>query len=503
MSSEKTMLLPEPKELPPEARTANVFSKLTEGSLTSIGQCCDHGCRAMFDEKHATIEYKGKPILQGNRNHHNKLWYFDLNSKQHLDKTINVITNQTPNVANYIIPKTNSEKLTRFLHGACGSPVVQTLIHGVKEDHLSTWPHLTARNIAKDIRAPTATILGHLDHQRKNKLSTKRLAQSSLEMKLDIKPEPIQNKCNQAYISLYEHTNSNRLHTDQTGKFPTKSIRGYQYILIAYVYDTNTILYRPLKRKLASELQSTYDELYSYLTARGYKPKFHRLDNEVSIETQELLEALGATVEIVPPNSHCRNAAERAIRTAKNHLIAILSATHENFPLYLWCYLLLQAEITLNLLRSSRIHPHLSAYHSLCGAFNFKRTPLAPPGIKVIAYNSVGTRESWATHGKLGCYVGPAMNHYRCYQVYIPSTRKIIISDTLQYTDDNMFEIPYKSKDDNLHDAVTELQTMMHSPSPLPTHTNTPRAQAIEKLRDLLLSSSDPGNITPPTSEGE
>ena len=200
----------------------------------------------------------------------------------------------------------------------------------------------------------------------------------------------------------------------------------------------------------------------------------------------------------MPPNSHCRNATDRAIRTAKTHFIAILSATHENFILYLWCYLLQQAEITLNLLRTSRSHPHLSAYNSICGVFNFKRTPLSPPGIKVIAYNSVETRESWVTHGKLGHYVGPTMNHYQCYKVCVPSTRKIIISDTLQHTEDNLFEVPHKTKDDNLHDMVNELQTMLQSQFPLATHTNNPRAQAIEKLRNLLLQTSTSNEITSP-----
>ena len=159
----------------------------------------------------------------------------------------------------------------------------------------------------------------------------------------------------------------------------------------------------------------------------------------------------------MPPYCHCRNAAERAIRTAKNHLIPILSAAHVDFPLYLWCLLLQQADITPNLLRTSRIHPHLSAHHSLCGAFDFRKTPLAPPGIKVIAFNNVSTRESWAVHGKLGYYIGPAMNHYRCYQVYLPTSKRIITTDTLQCTEDNSFDTPYSSKEDDFLDAVTGL----------------------------------------------
>ena len=92
ISSDKTILPPEPKELPPEVWTANVFIKLTEGSLTSIGQCCDHGFTAIFTKHHANINCKNKLIIQGHRNHSNKVWYLDLNSKQHRkNMTINTL----------------------------------------------------------------------------------------------------------------------------------------------------------------------------------------------------------------------------------------------------------------------------------------------------------------------------------------------------------------------------------------------------------------------------
>ena len=74
-------------------------------------------------------------------------------------------------------------------------------------------------------------------------------------MKQDIKPEPTQHECNKAYVSLCEHADRNRMHAYKTGRFTIKSIRGYEHILISYVHDTNTILYRPLKTKIAEELQ--------------------------------------------------------------------------------------------------------------------------------------------------------------------------------------------------------------------------------------------------------
>ena len=96
----------------------------------------------------------------------------------------------------------------------------------------------------------------------KKKLSTKKIPQSETETIQDFLP-PIEPKCNKVYISLYEETN--RIHTDQTSKFPIKSLWGYNYILIAYVYDTNTILYRPIKSKEAKEIQSVYTNLYNIL----------------------------------------------------------------------------------------------------------------------------------------------------------------------------------------------------------------------------------------------
>jgi hypothetical protein len=55
----------------------------------------------------------------------------------------------------------------------------------------------------------------------------------------------------------------------------------------------------------------------------------------------------------VPPGTHCRNAAERAIQTFKNHFIAGLCSIDKDFPLHLWDRLVEQRFITLNLLRGS------------------------------------------------------------------------------------------------------------------------------------------------------
>jgi hypothetical protein len=74
--------------------------------------------------------------------------------------------------------------------------------------------------------------------------------------------------------------------------------------------------------------------------------------------------------QLTPVGIHRRNAAERAIRTFKNHFLAGLASTDDDFPLHLWCRLLSQAQHTLNLLQTSRINPRLSAEAQLNGQFD-------------------------------------------------------------------------------------------------------------------------------------
>ena len=73
--------------------------------------------------------------------------------------------------------------------------------------------------------------------------------------------------------------------------------------------------------------------------------------------------------------------------------------------------------MTLNLIQQSRINPKLSAYAQLEGQHDFNANPLAPPGIQVLIHEKISTRRTWAPHGVEGWYLGPSMDHYRCYKV--------------------------------------------------------------------------------------
>lgn len=168
--------------------------------------------------------------------------------------------------------------------------------------------------------------------------------------------------------------------------------------------------------------------------------------------------------QLVPPGVHRRNAAERAIRTFKDHFIAILCGTDANFPMHLWDKLLEQAIITLNLLRTSRINPKHSAYSQLNGPFLFTYTPIAPLGSKVMAHVKVQNRKTWDPRAEEGYYIGPAMNHYRCYNCYITRTEATRVCDTVSW-EPSTHRAPTATSTDIIVQSWDDMQQAFQNPS--------------------------------------
>ena len=166
------------------------------------------------------------------------------------------------------------------------------------------------------------------------------------------------------------------------------------------------------------------------------------------------------TFQLVPPNNHRANAAERAIQTFKNHFISCLSTCDDKFSLHLWCCILPQAQLTLNLLRNSNTLPHLSVECYLNGPFDFNKTPLAPFGSYCATHEPPNIRKSWDKHTQSGWYLGPAFEHYSCFRVYIPSTKNDRISDTVEFFHSN-YKIPNITNTDALIDAAQTLTTAL------------------------------------------
>jgi hypothetical protein len=357
-----------------------------------------------FQARHShNLRFRKLQILSGPRDLNTGLWRINLRqTNNHKPETI----------ANNVYELRNTGALVHYLHKALFSPTKSAMLQAVKDGHLITWPGLTEDAISKHLKLTPATAMGHMNQRRHYIRST---SKAPIE-KQSTPDTDLGTKTHLVYAVIVDQ---GQLYTDLTGKLPVRSSKGNSYVMICYIYDCNYIKVIPMKSRSASEWVKAYDSIHQELTVRGFKPKLQTLDNEASAALKNLFTVNNIAYQLVPPHCHRRNAADRAIRTFKEHFVAGLSSVDPSFPMHLWDRLLPQAEITLNLLRTSRLHPQLSAAEHFHGLVDYNKTAFAPPGCKIIAHEKPGKRRTWAPHGQHGYSLGPAMHHYRCQNVYI------------------------------------------------------------------------------------
>jgi hypothetical protein len=256
-----------------------------------------------------------------------------------------------------------------------------------------------------------------------------------------------------------------QLYTDLTGKFPVRYSKGNSYVMVCYVYDCNYVKVIPMKSRSAYEWVKAYDTIHQELTVKGFKPKLQTLNNEASTALKNFFTINDIAYQFVPHHYYRRKATERAIRTFKEHFVAGISSVDPAFPLHLWNRLLPQAEITLNLLRTSRLHPQLSAAAHFHGIVDYNKTAFAPPGCKIIEHGRPGKRCNWAPHGQHGYSLGPAMHQYQCQNVYISATASERIVDTLKLFPHN-YQMPQLSSTNRLLVAAKDMTEALQNHHP-------------------------------------
>ena len=95
-----------------------------------------------------------------------------------------------------------------------------------------------------------------------------------------------------------------------------------------------------------------------------------------------MLQKIRTVVQLAPPYSHRENAAEQDKGTFKNHFVVKLASVAYKILNILWCWILKQADNSMNLLKTSGKNPMLSSYAKISGTFDFNARPMAPPGKK-------------------------------------------------------------------------------------------------------------------------
>jgi hypothetical protein len=404
-------------------------------------------------------------IIEGQRNASNGLWNIPFAPKDNpppLTPTRSL--KNFHNEANGAIHLNKTKQdLATFLHACAFSPVPSTFLRAIKQGHFSLWPGLTASLVNKHLPKSLATSKGHLKTQQKNVQSTKINTNLPIAASLDCSPSQEANNTSThcVFSTIVRATDlRKKSYSDQTGKFPTQSSRGHNYVMVLYDYDSNSIQTRPLKTRQAAEITKAWTEMHSQLNLNGYAPTLHVLDNECSHELKKAFKKNKVDYQLVPPHVHRQNAAERAIQTWKDHFCAGLATCDPKFPLTEWDLLMPQAEITLNLLRSSRRQPKLSAYACINGHFDFNQNPLAPPGTRAVVHVTPDKRPNMTTHGLDAWYVGPSQEHYRCYKCYLPSTNGVRDVLTVDWFPHKV-PFPKVTTDEYLRQAATDMLTLL------------------------------------------
>ncbi|KAI2490331.1 hypothetical protein MHU86_24250 [Fragilaria crotonensis] len=524
--------------LPPAARFAHIFPTLSSGSLLSIGLLCDHGCTATFNPHSVDITLDGATILTGTRSPTTNLWTIDLSAHQPPARPIFLSHHQPSHSINALLA--NDATIARrvaFYHAALFSPSLSTWCSALDAGHLTTWPDLTSAQVRRHPPPSIPMIKGHLDQQRANLQSTKRhsdkhannatailhpsntnadtdktdttispIPSTVLVNTDDFHPPPTTPPALRTHLVYADFASATgQIFTDLTGRFIQPSSKGNSDMLVIYDFDSNYIHVEAMRSKSGPEILAAYTRAHTLLTSRGLKPQLQRLDNEASTALKSFMTNHEVDFQLVPPHVHRRNAAERAIRTFKNHFIAGLCSTDRNFPLHLWDRLLPQALLSLNLLRSSRINPKLSAWAQVHGAFDFNRTPLAPPGTRVLIHEPSTVRDTWAPHAVEGWYLGPAPLHYRCYTIWADATSAERIANTLTWFPSHV-EMPATSSLELATAAAQDLVAALlnsNDAAPLPPAALVQRA-ALQQLADIFATITDttpsPQTSIPPLS---
>eukprot|EP01082_Thalassiosira_pseudonana_P012372 g11214.t1 g11214 contig5:382941-386300(-) len=366
----------------------------------------------------------------------------------------------------------STEQAIRYLHAAAGFPPKTTWLKAIRAGNFVTWPGISAESVYKFFPESEETQKGHMDRQRKGVRSTK--DKSTQETQLT----PMQRE-HDVFIKVY--TQRDVMYTDQTGRLPAISSKGNQYVMVLCEIDGNVILVEPMRSKADGEMQKAYLRLLARLKAAKIVPKKHVLDNECSEAMKALIKET-CQLELVPPGTHRRNIAEKAIQTFKKHFIGILAGTADDFPLHLWDRLLPQAEMTLNLLRQANARPTVSAWAYLFGPHDYNRMPLAPMGCAVQIHDAPEQRRTWAPHSVDGWYIGTSDEHYRCHKIFIKATRTERITDTVFFKHKYLTN-PTVTPEDAVVKAAQDLTKAVQGNLNLKGKANM---EAIQKLSDMF-----------------
>jgi hypothetical protein len=255
-----------------------------------------------------------------------------------------------------ITATSSTAEYARYVHQMLCSLPSTTLLQALdKSTEMKTIPGLTPQLICTCLPRSTATDKGHMRRHCANTASTRNNHANELLAWAEVDRIPTHKACavqDMFCFAALADANAGTMNTDLTGAFPVRTFKNMQHIFVAYVYDLNTIIVRPMPSRTDASFITAFTDIFNVLRARQYQPALNVMDNKCLKAVEKHIHHNTVEIQLVPPHNHRVNVAKRAIGTFKEHFVAALATVDMNCPLQLWDEFLPQVELTLNLLRS-------------------------------------------------------------------------------------------------------------------------------------------------------
>jgi hypothetical protein len=151
-----------------------------------------------------------------------------------------------------------SPELVRYLHVAAGFPTKPQWITAIKNKQYASWPGLSVDAVRRHFPESDETHKGHGRKTQSGLRSTKPKENKRIDSNDDFQfnnPEdaslrPIK-KEKSIFIKILDMDDegTQKIWTDQPGRFPKKSMKGSQYMMVLTESDSDAILVEPMKNR--------------------------------------------------------------------------------------------------------------------------------------------------------------------------------------------------------------------------------------------------------------
>jgi hypothetical protein len=292
--------------LPKAATSAYTIPGMKNHSLMSLTQLCNAGCKIIMDKDELVVIYKGMVVMNGIKNKQNGLWYLPIKQDAtEITYAIHDDRRPTQQTANSVYHTSTLAETIQFIHQCMFSPTVDTFCRAIDNDQLIGFPAITSAQVQKYLPESTATAKGHMNRQRKGVRSTTKQNDKDQFIDTDFRPIIDENAEVELFIgATIAEQNEGTIYTDNTGRFPIQSYHGKRVQFVAYEYRSNAILVRTLRDETDESMVKAFEDIYTYFTEKGFKPKLNVMDNKCSKAVQKYIKSTGADIQFVNPDDH-------------------------------------------------------------------------------------------------------------------------------------------------------------------------------------------------------